>query len=296
MSVTSSLRKQPYSSGVAWLAACILAALASSCSAQSTGLPVGWKEAQPPAEQIRDGNNLACANYSRHEWKVISDPSGLQVLDEGGKSRETPVFPSHFVLSKEMRGRAVTLKTSDGWLVGFDAGEFGGGLWWSSDDGRTTKRLLEENVHALVTRNGIDLVLTGLAHMDSDDGAIYAYHPGEAGASGTMLRVADLNSSPGAASLSEDGTLFVVTHKSILRYGTNGELEPLYTNGAFGALYPNSIVPLKNGRLFVGMRFYVLELIPEEHNLYSARWFVTSGCRSMTVRGFDCVCTAGKGR
>ena len=28
-----------------------------------------------------------------------------------------------------------------GWLVGFDAGEFGGGLWWFSRDGREVAAL-----------------------------------------------------------------------------------------------------------------------------------------------------------
>jgi hypothetical protein len=274
------------------LVAFICTVFASSCSAQFTGLPVGWSEARPPAQEIRDGNSLACANYSRHEWKVISTPRGLQVVDDADKSRATPVFPPHFVLSKEMRGRAVTLKTSDGWLVGFDAGEFGGGLWWSSEDGRAVKHLLEENVHALIAQNGIPLVLTGLAHMGDDHGAIYAYHAGKKEAWGSLLRVADLGSSPGAASLSEDGTLFVVTHKNIVRFGTANELEPLYVSRAFSALYPNSIVTQKDGRLFVGMRFYVLELLPDNHDLHIAKWFVTPECRTMRVKDFDCVCTA----
>jgi hypothetical protein len=276
------------------LAAFIGATLASSCSAQFTS-PVGWSKAQPPAQEIRAGNSLACANYSRHEWKVISIIGGLQVLD-ADKLRATPIFPSHFVQSKEMRGRAVTLKTSDGWLIGFDAGEFGGGLWWSNEDGKTVKHLLEENVHALVVQNGTPLVLTGLAHMDSDEGAIYAYHPGRAETSGSLPRVADLGSSPGAASVSEDGTLFIVTQKNVVRFRTASGLEPLYTNRALSALYPNSIVMQKDGRLFVGMRFYVLELMPEKHNPHSATWFVPSECRSMRVKGFDCVCTAGNSR
>jgi hypothetical protein len=31
---------------------------------------------------------------------------------------------------------AVILQTADGWLLGFDAGEFGGGLWFSKDGAR----------------------------------------------------------------------------------------------------------------------------------------------------------------
>ena len=277
------------------LAVFISAGFASTCSAQLARFPTGWSEARPPAEEIREGNSLACANYSHHEWKVISGADGLQVVDDAEKVREAPVLPSHLALSKDMRGRVVTLRISDGWLLGFDAGEFGGGLWWSSANGRITKRLLDDNVHALVARDGVALVLTGLAHMGFDQGAIYAYHPSKTEAPGNLLRVADLGSSPGAASVGSDGTLFVVTQKRILRFGPNGDLEPLYASGALSALHPNSIALQKDGRLFVGMRFYVLELVPGANHLRSARWFITSVCKRATIKDFDCVCTGEHG-
>jgi hypothetical protein len=280
-----------------WISLVVLGtSLASGCSAQVTELPAGWVETHPPAQQIHDGNGLACANYSRHEWKVTLSPSGLQVRDDADRSRQTSLLPPHFVLGKETRGRAVTIRTSDGWLVGFDAGEFGGGLWWSSEDGSAQKRLLEENVHALIAQNGIPLVLTGLAHMGGESGTIYAYHAGKAEGSGILQQVADLGSSPGAASLSEDGTLFVVTQKNIVRFGKANKLEPLYASGAFAALYPNSIVTRKDGRIFVGMRFYILELRPDSHNLPGAKWYIRSECRTATIKDFDCVCTASTSR
>jgi hypothetical protein len=98
-----------------WISLAVLGtSLASGCSAQVTELPVGWVATQPPAQQIHDGNSLACANYSRHEWKITLSPSGLQVLDDADRSRQASLLPPHFVLGREMRGRAVTTRTSDG--------------------------------------------------------------------------------------------------------------------------------------------------------------------------------------
>ena len=44
-------------------------------------------------------------------------------------------------LSLDRFGDRHVLGVADGWLVGFNAGEFGGGLWWFSFDGKRSKRI-----------------------------------------------------------------------------------------------------------------------------------------------------------
>lgn len=275
------------------LAVVFAAVLFSNCAAQTKGFPNGWSETLQPAEKISGGNSLACANYSRHEWKVASTLTGVQVFDSAGSNRGTQTaLPPHFVRTRQMRGVPVSTRTVDGWLVGFDAGEFGGGLWWSSEDGSTTKAMSEENVHALIPRGDAVLVFTGLDHMGSNVGAVYAYRPSDASVPRSLTHIVDLGASPGAASLTEDGDVVVVTQGSVLMLTKNNKLEPLYMYPAISALYPNSIVALRDGKLFVGMRFYVLELLPAGSDTYSSKWFVTSECRKARVEEFDCVCTA----
>jgi hypothetical protein len=187
---------------------------------------------------------------------------------------------------------AVTAKTSDGWLIGFDAGEFGGGLWWFSKNGSTTRPISEENIHALVPRGDLVLVLTGLDHLGSNVGAIYAYRHDNDPSSTSLSLLADLGSSPGAASLTEGGDLVIATQGKVLMLKRNDKLETLYAFPAMGALYPNSIVENKEGLLFVGMRFYVLQLLPDASHKYSVKWFTTTACTKAHVKNYDCVCNA----
>jgi hypothetical protein len=191
-----------------------------------------------------------------------------------------------------MRGVAITAKTSDGWLIGFDAGEFGGGLWWFSKNGSTTRPISEENIHALVPRGDLVLVLTGLDHLGSNVGAIYAYRHDNDPSSTSLSLLADLGSSPGAASLTEGGDLVIATQGKVLMLKRNDKLETLYAFPAMGALYPNSIVENKEGLLFVGMRFYVLQLLPDASHKYSVKWFTTTACTKAHVKNYGCVCSA----
>jgi hypothetical protein len=60
------------------------------------------------------------------------------------------------------------LHFKNAWLLGYDAGEWGGGLWLTNEDGSETKQILTDNVREMVRLDNGILVLTGLAHMSLD--------------------------------------------------------------------------------------------------------------------------------
>jgi hypothetical protein len=189
-----------------------------------------------------------------------------------------------------MLGRTTVVEAGDGWLVGFNAGEFGGGLWWANADGSQTKPLTGKNVQAIVPRGKDVLVLTGLAHLSMDEGTIYSYDPA-IGKTGDFVRIADVGSAPTAATLLDDGTLLFSTHTGVLKLSTDNSISKLYNDENMSLLYPNSIVTDQTGTIFVGMRFYVLRLERRSNGAYGASWFVRSNCTKVKVRDFDCVCT-----
>lgn len=62
----------------------------------------------------------------------------------------------------------------DGQLSGVDRGEFeGGGLYYRESDG-TSRRILDQNVHGIIKNESGIFVFTGLAHMLTNEGYIYA--------------------------------------------------------------------------------------------------------------------------
>jgi len=103
-------------------------------------------------------------------WLVTREEGRTIVSHLGDQVENKVVLPPQLKPKEMMSGGKSTLKvleTYDGWLVGFDAGEFGGGLWWYRQDGKFDVQLSSKNVHAIYkTQDGI-FILGGLAHMDS---------------------------------------------------------------------------------------------------------------------------------
>lgn len=271
------------------IAALVLGSAGLICVAQKPGVPGGWVATDRPAGSAADGDHMQCATYSENEWQVSMRSSELHIVDTGSEKRADDPLPPRFVRTKEMPGRAVAVRVGDGWLIGFDSGEFGGGLWWADAEGRQTKQLSGENVRVIVKRGEEALVLTGLAHMSSDHGGVSSYRPA-AGGGGDLVRIADLGSSPAAAMFRSDGTLLIAAQARVLELTSENKLNVVFQDDNMSLLYPNSIVEGKDGSLFVGMRFYVLQLSRTDDGPFQPAWFVRSKCTKTKISDFRCVC------
>jgi hypothetical protein len=248
------------------------------------GLPEGWVY----APSSKDNPDLwECAGRGG-SW-VVSEHQDAVVIKELNLDAEKQVLlPRQLRLSKEMIGWRSVLRTSDGWLIGFDAGEFGGGLWWFSRDGRNTMKLLPENVHAIYeTPDGI-FVLVGLAHLSEDSGEIVQFIDGPEKVS--FRRVASLGGSPEASALDPDGQIVIATMHSVLRVDHSGKVHELYKSGEH-LTYPTSLVVGGNGNIFVAMRFFVLRLV-SDNGAYQPQWLMPKKCRSFKSVKYICTCTA----
>lgn len=62
-------------------------------------------------------------------------------------------------------------KVGSGWVLGTDVGEFGGGAWFVTADGRA-RTLLSQNIIGAIEFKGVRYLLQGLGHMGSPDGSI----------------------------------------------------------------------------------------------------------------------------
>ena len=126
-------------------------------------VPPGWVAIAPP-----DDERLHCANYAHDEWQVAIAANNTATFTESpdhdaDTGPALPFAPS--TPDREVRGRRHVLAVPDGYLVGFDAGEWGGALYWFSPNGARTTKLADDNVHGLVAV-GPNLVasIEGLDH------------------------------------------------------------------------------------------------------------------------------------
>jgi hypothetical protein len=180
---------------------------------------------------------------------------------------------------------------AEGWLLAYDGGEFGGGLWLTNQDGSETKRILSDNVRAVVPLDGSGiLVLSGLAHMSTDSGNEFIFSNPN-GLNITLQNSAHLDGAPMTYTKLADGSVFfVTTHRlhAITKSESPTRLGHDFPNW-MKMQYPNSIVARSDGTIFIGMRMFVLRLTPNPTD-YSEDWLLPNSCRKFEMKQLDCVC------
>lgn len=268
----------------------VLSLAAFPCwQAHAQTLPSGWVPYPTPKE---DSLSIRCANRSgRPQHVSLSDSGQLQIkqlsssYERDEYSRQQ--FPKGVKHQQGMIGRQSIFKMpGGGWLLGFDAGEFGGGLW-SADSSGNTHKLSAENVHGLVdTPQGI-LVFVGLAHLFLDSGNVLIV-PYTATSNAEVKILAKLDGAPEALTRISSDTALVVTTHGITEITSLGSAKTLL-HADFSLLYPNSVVSTPDGTVYVGMRLFVVRFDPHaEHD--AEQWFLPQSCERFETTG--CVCKA----
>jgi hypothetical protein len=259
---------------------------------QQTAPPTGWKIFPTPAE---DSDAIRCANFSLPEQVSLSDAGTLQITQLPRRAKETPPpeLPpganSMPGMTAGLKGRESILKVQNGWLLGFDQGEFGGGLSFMDANGKVTL-LSQENVHGFVETSQGVMIFVGLAHLTLDSGSVeIARYPITADTKVHFL--APLDGAPQAFTKTSPDEALVATTHGISRITSSGAYATL-THSKFAYLYPNSIVSAPDGTIYAGMRLFVVRLAPtSKPGEYTEQWLVPEGCQQFHRDGFTCACS-----
>jgi hypothetical protein len=188
----------------------------------------------------------------------------------------------------DFAGRRHVVQVSDGLIVSFDKGEFGGRAFWFSKDGREHQVLSPypepasidevhaQNVHALVSLGADVLAFEGLAHLGMDEGMVLRIHRGDDGR-WRATTFAMLPGAPEAIAAEPPGRWLVAVPNGIIRLYDTGRVEDVWSERDIGTLYPTSGVRLPDGSTFFGMRHFVLRLRPKASS-YDVDVLVPPGC------------------
>ena len=135
------------------------------CSDERDDTSVSIEEFKKLARSDTFGNDGP--NTPEPEWEVYRKDGGIFVRLHKYLPTPNPEPPFG---GGTHAGNVRWRRISDGWLRGWDNGEFGGGLEWYSLDGRRCYTLkTRENVRHFVEFEGQLCVLTGFGGMDTDD-------------------------------------------------------------------------------------------------------------------------------
>jgi hypothetical protein len=258
----------------------------------SADLPSGWHVYADGKVKNANEYDRRCFNFSRNEWNVTVEGVEVRIAKNIRRQEEVPALPPRLVHQYGMTSLQSATRLNDGWLLAYNGGEFGGGLWLTSSDGGDVKQILNEDVHAVVIRDDSVVVLSGLAHMTGDSGRAWFYAlPRDLGMA--LQRSIKLDGAPGAYTKGTDGSVTFTTTHSLNRITKEGELQTLHEFPKWMAhQYPNSIALLPNGTVYVGMRMFVLRL-KNYSGEFSEEWLLPDECRRFTLNESkpDCVCS-----
>lgn len=231
----------------------------------------------------------SCANYSDSWYLTDSDGGPLNPVVGPTRRVEDPL-PFAIAAAKDRQGDRHVVQVGAGWLVGFDAGEFGGGLWWYERVGAEAVRVRPpthapvhpkeyykaDNVQGFARLDGVWLVLIGLDHMGIRSGR--AFEVKRAGADVVLAPRGVFDGSP-RGWVAYRGTLLVVTDTSLYALAAGQDAKVLHEFAHdLGGLYPTSIVRADDGVLYVGMRRFVVRLAPAGGGRYQEEWWVPRRC------------------
>jgi hypothetical protein len=220
-----------------------------------------WQEVSVPPESDQGARmgRFYAANYSNHAWRVYANSNQIC-------ARLAPGEPPHGEPPKftPKAGRFHVVSSfaavDDGWLVGFNQGEFGAALYWFSRDGKRSYKVSDHQVVDFFSLAGGLHAIEGLAHMGMSEGTIIRVARPQLKARWQASTVTKLPFAPYAISVRRDGTMLVTLSDSLVSIGDDRKITTLLPDAPWGGLYPDSsVLSPDQQKLYIGMRQFVGE-------------------------------------
>jgi hypothetical protein len=210
------------------------------------------------------------------EWEVYRNDGGIFVRQH--KHSPAPNAKPPFRGDERTYVDPATVRwqqIGDGWLRGWDHGEFGGGLEWYSSDDFHHYTLSRENVRSFVEFKGRIYVLTGCNHMGHDfDCEVLKLVWNDDTGRWSAEKFADLPGVPDGSVVDDRGVLIIATSAGLVEVWPDartrllvpwkrwGTLQPdIEIIGSDGGLDFNSFVMAAGGdTAYIGMPQAVIEI------------------------------------
>jgi hypothetical protein len=204
-------------------------------------IPTGWY-VYPEDKLNRWPENSTwspCPSDSLTDWQVRAEGDAVRITKMANnrtskfrdKSEQLPL-PRLLKHEQGMPGQTIraglrsVLHFKNDWLLAYDGGEWGGGLWLTNDDGSETKRILSDNVREMIPIDDGVLVLSGLAHMTIDFGNAFIFSNPD-GMNISLQHAVRLDGEPSGYAKEPNGSVLFVTTYGLCRITKSGELQRL---------------------------------------------------------------------
>ena len=208
------------------------------------------------------GDSLNTANHSPNNW-VFIEKDGRWLIEQNTYKQERGdrfPFTMDFIDKnlKELKGKRSVKKTPDGFLVGVNKGEFGGGLYFVENDGLNGYEMGKFlNIRLIFEYNARYFSLEGLSHLSVQRGQIIEIYKED-----KFWKYKPLTQLIEAPALIADYNKekIILTSQHILKFGQDFKVtEILKSPFYWGVLYPSSMI-VDNNDVYIAMRKGILKI------------------------------------
>jgi hypothetical protein len=235
----------------------ILFAFCSYCKAQSPNLN-NWKLDTLPTD-----NRIYAANNSPNNWTFIKKMGKWEIIQNPynkAKGDSLP-FTQEFIEKnlKKIKGNRYIKKIKDGYLVGLNRGEFGGGLYFINPNGLYGYEIAPYlRINKIFEYKKKYFAIEGLAHLGGNSGQIIEIFKKDTFWQYKSFR--DLVESP-ALITDYKNEKIIVTSQYILKFGKNFKVKQILKSPIYwGMLYPSAILIDNNTDIYLAMRKGILKI------------------------------------
>jgi hypothetical protein len=221
-----------------------------------------WQEVQAPPKS-RPGDWIVwsyAANYSPIDWQIKRDGNIIRANQTSNPIAQSSPRPNFVPKAGRFAGGFAVQKVDDGWLVGFNDGEFGAALYWFSGNGQMKYKISDDQVVDFIAMPHGIIAIQGLAHLSMSQGSLIRIARDSDRKRWRSTTVQKLTEAPEAFVRLTDGTLIIILSDSLVSLSPQNKLTTLIKCADWGGLYANSaVLSPDESKVYVGMRQFVGE-------------------------------------
>jgi len=223
-----------------------------------------WEEIRvPPADENPERVVWDYASdYSKLYWRVYLDHGQPRAaLGEGPDEVRQSSWPPFEPKADKFVGANRFAAVNDGWLVGFNHGEFGAALYWFSRDGRRHYLISNDHVVTFFTRPDGIYAIEGMAHMGASCGSLIRVARATKTGRWQAERFVRLPFAPDTIALQRNGNMIIALTDSLVSVTPDGHITTLIADAPWWTLSPaTSVILPDDSKLYLGMVQYVGEV------------------------------------
>jgi hypothetical protein len=204
------------------------------------------------------------ATQATNKWRVYRDGQTVCAALVTQTNVATNEVPKFKVEAEHFDHASATLKVSDGWLVGFNRGEWGGALYWFNSDGTEKYKVSKNQVVDFAKTDGRILAIVEGGYMSYTSlrvGLILSLYQSSNQSPWQVTTVCRLPQAPCAAIQHPDGNLLVALEDSFVSTTPDGKVKTIIKEARWENLAPNSMVLSDDAKtVYVGMHRFVAKI------------------------------------